>query len=134
VLIPEAVHQEILQGGSQGIGLSAYQEASWFEVLSAAKPADRLLTALLDKGEAAVIQLALEQEVKLVLIDERKGRKIARDVYGLEVIGTARVLVEAKEKGLLESVGEVLQIMRQGGYRIHDAIVQAALRAAGEME
>jgi len=37
----------------------------------------------------------------LVLIAERKARKVARDIYGLRPIGTARLLVEAKKKNLL---------------------------------
>lgn len=32
VLIPEAVHREIVQGGSASAGLSAYRQASWIKV------------------------------------------------------------------------------------------------------
>jgi predicted nucleic acid-binding protein len=53
---------------------------------------------LLDVGEAAVIGLALEEKATIVLIDERKARKVARDIYGLQPIGTTRILVEAKKK------------------------------------
>jgi predicted nucleic acid-binding protein len=67
-----------------------------------------------------------------VLIDERKARKIARSIYGLDVIGSARLLVEAKRHGVLDSVATTLQAMRAQGYWIHDAIVQYALREAGE--
>ena len=67
-----------------------------------------------------------------VLIDERKARKIARTIYGLHVIGSARVLVEAKKRGLLDNVGAALQTMRDGGYWIGDSIVDATLKQAGE--
>ena len=33
-----------------------------------------------------------------------KARKIARTIYGLRVIGSARVLVEAKRHGMLDSI------------------------------
>lgn len=41
---------------------------------------DPLLTLQLDAGEAAVIQTAVNHSIKTVLIDERKGRKIARRI------------------------------------------------------
>jgi predicted nucleic acid-binding protein len=67
-----------------------------------------------------------------VLIDERKGRKIARSIYGLNVVGTARILVEAKHRGILLHVGDTLTKMRDAGYWIHEEIVAAAKKAAGE--
>ena len=70
--------------------------------------------------------------IERVLIDERKGRKVARNIYGLQTLGTVRVLLEAKQSGLIEAVGRPLESMREHGYRIHDDIVQAALRQAGE--
>jgi len=42
------------------------------------------------------------------------------------------VLVEAKRRRLVSSVRGALQRMRDGGYWIHDDIVKAALRQAGE--
>lgn len=53
---------------------------------------DPLLASLLDRGEAATIALALQESAALVLMDEVKGRRVARDVYGLAVIGTGRIM------------------------------------------
>ncbi|MHC1730021.1 MAG: DUF3368 domain-containing protein [Syntrophobacteraceae bacterium] len=133
VLIPAAVHQEMLQGGSSSSGLSAYEQASWIKVNSLKKPIDPLLDSILDAGEASVIQLARECKAKFVLIDERKARRVARSVYGFQVVGTARVLVEAKRQGSLENVNEAIHRIREAGYWIHDNIVQFALREAGEI-
>jgi hypothetical protein len=132
VLIPEAVHREILQGGASLSGLSAYRAISWIQIKPLNQASDPLLDSILDVGEASVIQLARERAVKFVLIDERKARKVARTVYGLQVIGTSRVLVEARRGGFLESVSEAIRGMREGGYWIHDDIVQIALSEAGE--
>ena len=96
------------------------------------KPSDALLESLLDVGEAAVISLAREQQSVVVLIDERKARKVARDVYGLQPIGRARILVEAKKRKLLPDIAPLFQELRQEGYWIHAAIVETALREAGE--
>jgi predicted nucleic acid-binding protein len=131
VLIPDAVQKEIAQGGLKFSGLEDFQRARWIRV-AAPKQKDELLSALLDAGEAAVIALAREQGVRLVSIDERKARKVARDVYGLQPVGTARILVEAKKKKLLPEIAAPLKKLRQEGYWIHEDIVSAALREAGE--
>ena len=95
-------------------------------------PVEPLLQTVLDKGEASVIQLARECYADLVLIDERKARKVAREIYGMRVVGSARLLVEAKQRGLIKNVKDAITGMRNGGYRIHNDIVDFALRKAGE--
>ncbi len=131
VLVPETVQREVESGGAADIGLRAFRAATWLRVLPLKNP-DPLLESLLDAGEAAVITLAREQAVSVVLIDERKARKVARNIHGLQVVGTARVLVEAKKKGLLDAVRPALEKLRQHGYWIDDAIVAVALSEAGE--
>lgn len=132
VLVPDAVQGEIAQGGLKFLGVEDFRRAGWIRVLRPERK-DELLAALLDGGEAAVIGLAREQGIEIVLIDERKARKIARDIYGLQPIGTARILVEAKRKNLLPAIAALFQKLRQEGYWIHDDIVQTALREAGEI-
>ena len=132
VIISEDVHKELIEGGPSGRGLLTYQKGSWIKVYPLASPIDPLLTAVLDSGETSVIQLARETNADYILIDERKARKIARDIFGLSVIGTARVLVEAKSKGILNGVGDILKQLKEAGYWIHDDIVFYALKEAGE--
>ncbi|MGO8674998.1 MAG: DUF3368 domain-containing protein [Limisphaerales bacterium] len=133
VLVPEAVRREIERGGVRLSGVEDFRRADWVRIVPLKGKRDELLESLLDAGEAAVISLAREQEASLVLIDERKARKIAREIYGLQPIGTARVLVEAKRKSLLPDIASRFQRLRQEGYWIHDSIVEAALREAGEI-
>jgi predicted nucleic acid-binding protein len=132
VIVPEAVHFELLEGGVKQAGVAVYQQANWIEVKKLTTSLDPLLDSVLDTGEASVIQLAKENSIDLVLIDERKGRKIAREVYDLRVIGSARILVEAKHQGYLTNVEKAIFAMRQQGYWLHDSIVDAILKAAGE--
>lgn len=133
VIIPDAVHKELLEGGSFGHGLPSYKKATWLQVLSLSTALDPLLQTVLDLGEASVIQLARDLKIDYVLIDERKGRKIARVIFGLKVIDTARILVEAKRKSILDSVGDALDRMKDSGYRLHDNIIHYALKEANEL-
>ena len=48
-----------------------------------------LLQNSLDSGEAAVIQLALQEDIQLVAIDENVGRRFAR-LSGLNLTGKRR--------------------------------------------
>ncbi|WP_216594172.1 hypothetical protein [Synechococcus sp. PCC 6312] len=50
----------------------------------------------LDSGEAAVIQLALNQNIQTVCIDETSGRRIAR-LNGLNVTGSIGILLKLKQ-------------------------------------
>ncbi len=133
VLVPEAVKHENEQGGVKLSGLADFRRADWLRIVPLQHQRDALLESLLDLGEASVISLALAQKASLVLIDERKTRKVARDIYGLQVIGTARLLVEARRKNLLPEIAPQFQKLRDEGYWIHDSIVKVALQEAGEL-
>ena len=132
VVVPEAVHDELLEGGAFALGVAAYQRATWIEVMAAA-PEPSLL-ALLGRGEASVITLGVSLKADCVLIDEQKARKIASSVYNLTVMGTVRVLLDAKREKRLASVKDALEGMLTNGYRLHEAIVEYALKEAGETE
>ena len=89
------------------------------------------LMSELDAGEAAAIALAVEEGADLILVDERKGRKIAARL-GLSVRGTLGVLVEAKRRGHVALVGPVIASLVAAGFRVSDAVKEQVLRGAGE--
>lgn len=89
------------------------------------------LLLLLDAGESAAILLAEQMDCRFLLIDERRGREVARH-RGIPVAGLAGVLLAAKRSGVLESVGPVLADLSRQGYRLSTALVAEVLRQAGE--
>ena len=93
---------------------------------------DPLLISLLDTGEAAVIAVALQQNIPLVLMDEKKGRKIARRIYHLKTIGTARLLVEARRQSLVPPLPGIFSTLKSASYWIGDEIVGWAVHEAGD--
>ncbi|MDQ5988610.1 MAG: hypothetical protein CSYNP_04371 [Syntrophus sp. SKADARSKE-3] len=132
VIIPEPVHIEIMAGGKSFVGIDEYKKATWMDIRKLKHPPEPLLAKLLDEGEASVIHLAWELGLEKILMDERKGRRIARDVYGLYVTGTIRLLIDAKRVGLIVNLADVLAEMKSSGYWIHDKIMQAAVKEVGE--
>lgn len=132
VMIPNEVRDELLAGTRGKDDVTTALKAGWLRTMQLAEPLDPMLDDVLDVGEAAVILLARQIRADWVILDERKGRKIAADIYGLHVVGTARLAVEAKRQRLLPNVGEMLSEMRGNGYWISDGIVRIARRLAGE--
>jgi len=83
-------------------------------------------------GEAirAAIHLAHALQCP-VLMDERRGRRAARR-RGLTVIGSAGLLLQAKERGLIPALAPILERWRQSGYFLSATLVKEVLERAGE--
>jgi hypothetical protein len=129
VVIPIAVRDEII-GATNRAGADEVQRAAWIEVRTPARVGGDL-TALLDQGEAQTIALAEELGATEVLLDERAARALA-SARGLKVIGSAGLLVRAKERGLIDAVRPYLERMRAEGVRFSDRFVRALLNEIGE--
>lgn len=91
----------------------------------------KMLEIQLDSGEASAISLALETENCLLLIDEKKGRKIALEM-GLKIIGTVRLLVMARQKGLINSLQQALDTIQAVGFRISPRLIEEILEKYGD--
>ena len=101
MLIPAAVYEELnnsLRDLPQPLNLALLP---WLVVDS---PADhnrvQTLCEQLDAGEAKAIALAVERQAGLLLIDERRGRRIAV-AMGLAVTGLLGVVARAKRGGFI---------------------------------
>jgi predicted nucleic acid-binding protein len=79
----------------------------------------------LDQGEASALALAKSQKNALLIIDERRGRKLAKQT-GIEVIGLLGVVVKASLTGKIDDGMEVLSLLRRNGFRISDKLMQQA--------
>ena len=127
--IPQTVFHEVAVAGLGRPGAQTLTDARWLPHVRPSPEPDPLLIDELDPGEAAVILMARSLSPCLVIIDEKRGRKIAHDVYGLPVKGTAGLLVEAHRRGLLDDVYTTLVELRRAGYYLSDAVIEAACAA-----
>lgn len=90
------------------------------------------LLAELDFGEAEAIVLAKELHADELLMDESSGRRVAMR-EGVPVIGLLGVLLEAKGRGLIGSVGILIErLEREAGFYVASRVKDIILREAGE--
>lgn len=80
-----------------------------------------MLKLELDYGEASAIALSLEHPNIGVLIDENKGRSVAKRL-GLKVTGTIGLIIRAKDEGLIESGKEILDKLQEHGFWLSERL------------
>ncbi len=104
-------------------------QATWLTVVDAVIIDPTL--PLLDVGEAAALSLAQTIRARLILLDERKARRIAARI-GLQVAGTLAVLLRAKQQRLIAAIRPYITQMQSQGRRFHPDLIARLLEDAGE--
>jgi len=103
IIIAEAVRDEINAGGR--IKVPSPEKIEWIKIRKNVTGIKEKLLLDLDEGEKQTILLAENidnvTDQSLLLIDERKGRKIASS-KGLRIKGTLGILADAKRRGLID--------------------------------
>lgn len=125
VIIPEAVRDELLHTHSS--------LPEWVRVVAVKNVAEtQRLSRSADLGEAEAIELAKELHADRLLIDERKGRRLATQ-EGITIIGLLGVVLLAKKKQLIPSARALLQTLDQvAGMYLAENVREAALKTIGE--
>lgn len=80
------------------------------------------LEKLLDIGESSSIALAIEKQNSILIIDEMKGRTVAKS-YHIEIIGTIGVIMTAQNKGIIKDGISVLSELIHAGFRVSDSLL-----------
>ncbi len=132
VIVPTAVAAELLQVSRR---FSKF-DVNTYHFLEMRSPIDvarvKSLEIDLDMGEAAALVLALECNADYVLMDERRGRIIARKL-GLTVIGVLGILSQAKQRQLIPAIRPLLDTLkRELDFHLKPDLVAEVLRQAGE--
>lgn len=131
VLVPFEVCQEIRAGGSSGFAVAEFEAATWLQKRLSPLNISPLLLNSLDRGEAAVIELAMNENIQTVCIDEVAGRRIAR-LSGLLVTGSIGILLRAKREGYPFSMQQAISQMLNRGIRLSTTVINFALEQTGE--
>jgi len=133
ICIPPAVYDEaVVTGREAGGAKREVSAAAWIRVVNVSdRPAVEVLLDDLDLGEAETIVLGRELNADWVLMDEKKGRrKLAQ--MGLKKIGTLGILLSAKQAGLLPTIRQDVELLRQQGFSLSQTVIDAVLQKANE--
>ncbi len=87
-----------------------------------------MLRKRLDRGEAESIALAKKIQLPLI-IDERKGRKIAKSL-GVNIIGLVGIILKLMEKNIIskDRAKEIVKQVEENDFRLSDGLKELIYR------
>ncbi len=128
VLIPKEVHDELLaKECAEKDLLEAFFKQKNVEIMTSPKPV--ITSNSLGKGELAVINLALEEKMNTVILDDRRARTMARTA-GLETHGIIWILLAAykNEELTKQKTYELICDLPIHGFRIDQSFLLQILK------
>ena len=130
ILVPAEVHHEVTVDGRGLAGAEEVRNAVWIEVVPLGSATDPLLEAAcqgLGAGERGAILLAKSLPADLVLLDESKARRIAREAR-LAIVGCLGVL---EAGGLVPDLRQAYMDLLRQGIRFDIGLLQDSLARLG---
>lgn len=124
VIIPKAVYDELTVNEKYGKEIAELKEAIFIKVGKVENNASvnilRNVTGL-DAGESEAIVMAEENDADLLLMDEHKGRQVAKKL-GIRITGTIGILLQAFDEGMLsrEDIVNSIVVLKESNIRISD--------------
>jgi predicted nucleic acid-binding protein len=129
VVVPAAVYREAVVGNKpEAEQLRVYLQGR-VRALDPEHPV--LLDGFSGPGETEAMLLYRQLQASYLLIDDRRGRRMAR-INNIEVIGSLGVLLNAKQAGLIKAVKPYLQRLSASDLYLSDALISMVLELAGE--
>jgi predicted nucleic acid-binding protein len=122
IYIPQAVYDELMfKDDIVKYRINQFDTIT-IKPVSDLKTLERIKRLNIDKGEIEAISLAIELDLMLI-IDERKGRKIALN-QGLKVVGVLGILIENYKQELisLEEAKIYFLLFKEQGLRVSDEL------------
>ena len=130
IVVPDAVWTEVTGGEQDDPAAQELVVESW-PVREFVMTSPRVAVWNLGDGETSVLSYALENPAYRAIVDDAAARRCARTL-GVNVLGTGGVLVLAKQRGLIVSVAEAVNKLRQAGLWLSDDVARLLLERAGE--
>lgn len=131
VQVPNAVYAELTHNPEFAAEAQQIEKSPWIKrvVIEDARAVDLLKRATgLDVGESEAIILSDFCKAELLLMDEKKGRQVAKQM-GLHLMGTVGMLRVAYEEKLLsyEEIRECIESLQRNGRHISSRLFEQLL-------
>ena len=131
VLVPESVKEEIDEGREEGLDLPDLDELEWIEVVSPGDPEMVSENTGIGVAEREVMALAMETAGAVIVMDDPLGRRHAK-LMRQPATGTIGILLRAKSRKLITSIGTILERLDGRGFRMPADTKANILAWAGE--
>jgi predicted nucleic acid-binding protein len=133
VVVPQAVLDEVMRGEPDDPAVSQVSLVigTWLGVIGTPPLHVSIRAGQLDPGEIAVLFAALDHPGWEAVLDDHAARREAARL-GVPCIGTVGLVLAGRRLGIVPSVRDALQILRDAGMYIPDSLFRHALDQAGE--
>lgn len=129
VVVPVAVYQEVAVAGKpESVRLQSYLQG---KVRTVNMLNFVYLDAFADAGETAAMLLYKEVGADYLLVDDKRGRKVAR-INQIKTIGSLGVLLQAKRVGLIAAVAPLLSQIVRSPVFLNKELLRTVLELADE--
>jgi predicted nucleic acid-binding protein len=125
VLVPDAVHNELCHPAAPALVREWAASPPLWAVITPVEILGDAALLPLGAGERAAISLALSRRADLILMDERKGARIALN-YGVEVVGTLGILALGARRGMVD-LADSFARLKGTNFRYRQGIMDSLL-------
>ena len=130
IVVPEAVWNEVAVDHWDDAAARELGAQTW-PIRENVAPSPRVEAWNLGAGETAVLSHALAHPLMRAVVDDADARRCAKTL-GVSILGTGGMLLLAKRRGLLSSVAEGLEKLRDAGLWLSDDMLKLLREQAGE--
>ena len=132
VIIPDAVTKEIkVKSSRETLEVEMLLREGRFRNQRASQSFLQKIPADLGLGEREAIALGLEMAADLLILDDHRGRQVARG-WNISTAGTIGVLVEDRDRGLIPSIRNELDHLIEAGMWVGEMFYHRLLREFNE--
>jgi predicted nucleic acid-binding protein len=129
VVVPEAVYREVAVAGKpESVRLQNYLQG---KVRAVNMQNFVYLDAFADAGETAAMLLYKEIAADYLLVDDKRGRKVAK-INQIKTVGSLGVLLQAKRAGLIPAVAPLLNQIAKSAVFMNKDLLRTVLELADE--
>jgi predicted nucleic acid-binding protein len=121
VILPEQVYAEVLAGEENDAARISLPRTEWV-IRKKVEISLSVAAWNLGNGESAVFSYALQTPGARAVVDDLAARRCAK-AFGIPTLGTGAILILAKRRGLIDSVREGVQSLRDSGLYLSDSVV-----------
>lgn len=131
IIVPGGVWDEITAADKNDPASRQLSGVTWAQQVEISNVAPEVAAWDLGKGESEVLSFALKNSDFAAIIDDRAARRCSQ-ALGIITIGTGRLIILAKQRGLIPSVSPRIQALQDAGLWLSDNIVNLLKQQAGE--